>query len=315
MCHDLSMEKAWLALAVSGRRQHGGNDGYSDDPESTYVWDSTVPNHAKVNTGDAIVLWDRAQLLGASVIDSIATRTRHKSVYRCPKCKRASIKVRDSKSPIFRCQHCTHEFDAPDERRIQVTEYRSNHARSWTDLLGGIDAPQLRRLCIAPKSQLSLRPLNWEDFSNQISGRGVGTSTPFIDTLLQPILGGHRNITARARIGQGEFRRRLLAEFDSTCAITGTLPTQALEACHLYSYASTGVHHSKGGILLRRDIHRLFDLGLIAINPLAISVDVSTDIRDSPSYGVLHDQSVKVPLSPGHLEWIRMHWEFHRPKQ
>lgn len=37
---------AWLCLAVSGRRQHGGNDGYDDNPSSHYSWDSTVPNHA-----------------------------------------------------------------------------------------------------------------------------------------------------------------------------------------------------------------------------------------------------------------------------
>lgn len=50
--------RAWLLFAAGDDRQHGGNDGYDDQPDSYYSWDSTVPNHAALQAGDVVVLWD-----------------------------------------------------------------------------------------------------------------------------------------------------------------------------------------------------------------------------------------------------------------
>lgn len=74
----------------------------------------------------------------------------------------------------------------------------------------------------------------------------------------------------RVRVGQAEFRLRLLARYGNVCAFSGPSPTAALEAAHLYSYAAEGRHHDDGGFLLRRDLHRLFDLGLLAVEPAHI---------------------------------------------
>jgi N-acyl homoserine lactone hydrolase len=45
-----------------------------------------------------------------------------------------------------------------------------------------------------------------------------------------------------------------------------------LEAAHLYSYAASGVHHLDGGLLMRRDVHRLFDLGHHAVRPNSLTL-------------------------------------------
>src|SRR4051794_14351061 len=85
---------AWLVLAVGADRQHGGNDGYDDDPDAHYSWDSTVPNGRVVQVGDRIVLWDKYAVIGASVIETIDAGTSEKTLYRCPHCQRAGIKAR-----------------------------------------------------------------------------------------------------------------------------------------------------------------------------------------------------------------------------
>ena len=82
---------AWLALAVAGKRQHGGNDGYDDDPGVYYSWDDTVSNSSKVAVGDIIVLWDKVALLGVSVIEDIAIGTATKLIHKCPFCHRSGI--------------------------------------------------------------------------------------------------------------------------------------------------------------------------------------------------------------------------------
>src|SRR4051794_29005237 len=101
----------WLLLAVGDDRQHGGNEGYDDDPTSRYRWDSTVPNHAAIRAGDRIAIWDKRQLLGASVIEEIEEGTGSKTLLRCPHCGRATIKARKRLKPIFKCYSCKGVFD------------------------------------------------------------------------------------------------------------------------------------------------------------------------------------------------------------
>lgn len=82
----------WLVLAVGNDRQHGGNAGYDDVPDTHYSWDSTVANHGQISPGDFIVLWDKHRLIGASVIESIATDASYTAVRRAT--KRASSNVK-----------------------------------------------------------------------------------------------------------------------------------------------------------------------------------------------------------------------------
>lgn len=66
-------EPAWLLMAVDHTdRQFGGNDGYTDEPDVFYSWDSRVPNAERVLPGHRVALWDKYKLLGASVVESIA---------------------------------------------------------------------------------------------------------------------------------------------------------------------------------------------------------------------------------------------------
>jgi hypothetical protein len=59
-------------------------------------------------------------------------------------------------------------------------------------------------------------------------------------------------------------------------------------------------HHTHGGLLLRRDIHRLFDDGSLAVNPSTLEVDVSTQLEPFPQYAVLHDRRLTVNLESDH---------------
>lgn len=155
---------AWLLLAVGTDRAFGGNDGYKDEPDRHYRWDSTVPNHAKLGQGDIVVLWDKKTSIGMSVIDAIDIRQNTKPIYRCRVCNRASIKKRKTLRPLYRCASCKRAFDDPWSEVIDVTEYQSTHLAQWTSLDGVFKGSELRAVCKSPNSQLSLRPLDWTRF-------------------------------------------------------------------------------------------------------------------------------------------------------
>ncbi|MEZ0091311.1 HNH endonuclease [Streptacidiphilus sp. EB129] len=306
------MGSGWLVLAVEDDdRTHGSNGGYDDQPDRHYSWDSTVPNHARLAAGDVIALWDKRALLGVSVIDSITVGNAVKDRYSCPVCGKADIKRRKTRRPVYRCD-CGAEFDRPVTTPTPVTTYRSDHEAAWVDLAGAVDGPTLRALCDSPDSQHSLRPMRWDRLRTALEDAGAGVPTSIVENTLAQIVGGHRLATTRARIGQGQFRRRLLAEQGEVCAFTGPAPAAALEAAHLYSYASLAQHDQDGGLLLRRDVHSLFDLGYLAVDPQPLVLDVVPQVRNFPLYAGLHGAPVAVRLSRGQRAWLADHWALHR---
>lgn len=69
------------------------------------------------------------------------------------------------------------------------------------------------------------------------------------------------------RQGQGEFRKQLLKAYEYQCCITGYDAEMSLEAAHIISYNGSETNYVSNGLLLRADIHTLFDLHQISIHP------------------------------------------------
>jgi putative restriction endonuclease len=69
----------------------------------------------------------------------------------------------------------------------------------------------------------------------------------------------------RPRLGQGAFRIVVTDNYDRRCAVTGEKTLPALDAAHIRPYAEHGEHEPSNGLLLRRDIHTLFDRGYVTV--------------------------------------------------
>ncbi|MDH6607310.1 hypothetical protein M2164_002945 [Streptomyces sp. SAI-208] len=303
---------AWLMYLGAQAKRVG--EGYDDNPSTHYSWDSRVPNAAHVQVGDTIVLWDGETLLGLSVIEDIATGTDNKDLSSCPECGKADIAERKTMTPKYRCwtKTCKAEFDVPAVETVPVTTYRARYEAGWIDLRGHVSAPELRALCEEPKSQNALRRLRWDDFRARVETGKNATPLNVADNTRKVIAGGHSTRTVRARNGQAAFRATLLEQFGDVCAFLGPMPAAVLEAAHLYSYAANGKHHTYGGLLLRRDVHRLFDLGQIAVDPNTLTLNVAPLTRAYPDYDKLHGQPLAVPVTKTHKKWIAEHWAMHR---
>lgn len=71
----------------------------------------------------------------------------------------------------------------------------------------------------------------------------------------------------RPRLGQGTFRVAVTQAYQGRCAVTGEHSLPVLEAAHIKSYAAAGPHDVANGLLLRADIHKLFDGGYVTVTP------------------------------------------------
>lgn len=82
------------------------------------------------------------------------------------------------------------------------------------------------------------------------------------------------------RDGQADFRKRLIEHYGAVCMVTGTSHTSVIDAAHITPYNGTSTNTLSNGLLLRKDIHALFDAGLLLVSPTLV-VSVSRAISDA----------------------------------
>ena len=102
----------------------------------------------------------------------------------------------------------------------------------------------------------------------------------------------------KPRLGQGAFRVAVTDAYARCCAVTGEHSLPALEAAHIRPFAKTGSHEISNGLLLRSDIHRLFDLGYVTISPdhrFQVSKRLREDYSNGRSYYPLDGKLVQLP--------------------
>jgi len=100
----------------------------------------------------------------------------------------------------------------------------------------------------------------------------------------------------RLRRGQASFREELLEAYEGACAVTRSTARAVLEAAHILPFAEGGATHPSNGLLLRSDIHTLFDLRRISI--------------DSRNWTLLVDESLR-----GTEYWDMRGWHIAWPRQ
>ncbi len=114
------------------------------------------------------------------------------------------------------------------------------------------------------------------------------------------------------RLGQGSFRVLVTDAYERRCAITNERTLPALDAAHIKPYSEDGLHAVNNGILLRRDLHALFDKGYITVTP-EMNVEVSRKIKEEfengRDYYRLHGGKMRLPAdvisrpASDYLEW------------
>jgi putative restriction endonuclease len=103
------------------------------------------------------------------------------------------------------------------------------------------------------------------------------------------------SILTRVRIGQGAFRVLVTDAYSRRCSITGEKTLPVLEAAHIKPFASAGPHHISNGILLRSDMHKLFDTGYLTItheHKIEISPRIKAEFQNGKEYYQYHGKNL-----------------------
>jgi putative restriction endonuclease len=118
------------------------------------------------------------------------------------------------------------------------------------------------------------------------------------------------------RLGQGSFRVMVTDAYERRCAITSERTLPALEAAHIVPFSELGLHTVSNGILLRKDLHSLFDKGYITVTS-NLSVEVSRKIKEEfengKDYYRLHGSTIRTPANSldrparASLDWHNEH--------
>jgi putative restriction endonuclease len=116
------------------------------------------------------------------------------------------------------------------------------------------------------------------------------------------------------RLGQGLFRILVTDFYDRRCAVTGERTLPALDAAHIKPYEIVQKHEVWNGLLMRSDLHRLFDGGYLTVDPASRRVLVSRRIKDEFENGRDYYKLDGTEIREPNVPWARPNkenLEFH----
>ena len=105
-------------------------------------------------------------------------------------------------------------------------------------------------------------------------------------------------VLIKPRLGQGSFKILVTDAYNRSCAITKEKALPVLEASHIKPYSQEGPHEVNNGILLRSDMHKLFDRGYLTITPklhIEISRRIKEEFDNGEYYFTFHGKIVHQP--------------------
>ena len=122
---------------------------------------------------------------------------------------------------------------------------------------------------------------------------GEADAEPFDPSNIKDARKRNSKMMAQRR-GQPAFRNALLDAYDRKCAITGCEVVEVLEAAHIYPYQGPDTSKVVNRLLLRADVHTLFDSRLIAVDVKNMTVPVDKSLEGS-EYSTFHGQELHIP--------------------
>ncbi|MFM0123252.1 HNH endonuclease signature motif containing protein [Paraburkholderia sp. RL18-101-BIB-B] len=290
----MSNPRAWSLLAVDGARQYGGNTGYQDDPSQVYRYDSFVANYQQVSKNDVVVIRSSTGVLGAAQITGIELGKGEKERQRCPICGVSDIKRRTTIEPPWVCRN-RHEFSEPVRETVTVDTFAAHYGESFRSAPPGLTLDRLAAAVVRPNDQMSIKEIDlariepWlrddPDCNSLVKKFVIGIDIDTVSTATNDDP-PHSVIEARRRVlrelnqrrGQAKFRNRLIARYGAACQISRCAFPGLMEAAHIRPYAETNDNGAHNGLLLRSDLHTLFDLDLLAIDPSTLTVKLHPDV-------------------------------------
>jgi putative restriction endonuclease len=157
----------------------------------------------------------------------------------------------------------------------------------------------------------------WAQVSERMNRQNVALNQLNYDPTLLAIKERYGDpYLTRPRLGQGAFRVLVTEAYERRCAVTGEKTLPVLNASHIKPYSQDGPHEVRNGLLLREDLHTLFDRGYLTITEdhhVEVSSRIKEDYGNGRDYYAMHGR--KLLILPGATidqpaqEYLRWHNE------
>jgi putative restriction endonuclease len=206
--------------------------------------------------------------------------------------------------------------------RKRIAFYRKEPNDPRQDYL--IGSRVLTQPFVFPEDQWIPAPPSWSP--NIVQGRTYDTSDSDGRRLWEAVLERESQLPAapiaiprygepspiRPRLGQGAFRVIVTDVYQRRCPVAGEKTLPILDAAHIRPFGDGGEHEISNGLLLRTDIHRLFDLGYVTVSndgTFEVGRRLKDDFENGRHYYALQGQPLLMPPKseqrPGRdfLEW------------
>lgn len=309
---QIHRRRAWSVIVVGENQQYAGNQGYMDDPRRMYRYDSQVSNCRNVTSGDLLFIRDSERLLGVARVEHIESAPGTKVMLRCPSCGTTGIKARKTLLPRYRCDR-KHEFEKPRRESAKVVKFAAQYAGTFKAVRNMFPASLLKQAALRPSDQLSIEEIDPARIAERlirVAPASARLLDSFQDSRMQmyetldaldavdadeqaPYAGSTNDTrptatrTIRWRRGRRRFRQALMKRYGTACMVTGCKLVDLLEAAHISPYRGEQDNHAENGLLLRADIHTLFDLNLLAIDPVSLTIRIAPRVKRVGVYAQL----------------------------
>lgn len=191
---------------------------------------------------------------------------------------------RTPKAWEYRMQNISHVLDQLKEEWIEGLKPAKNVGPEVTGVL-------IKLLKVGPTSAASPATLIRLEQQRQLVDESGYFLQDSVDDQRDRVL---KSIVQRR--GQREFRAALLKAYRSKCAMTGCGVVDVLEAAHIHRYMGSETNIVSNGLLLRADVHTLFDLYLIGVEASTMRICVAPSLGGS-SYEKLDGRPLEIPAA------------------
>jgi putative restriction endonuclease len=134
----------------------------------------------------------------------------------------------------------------------------------------------------------------WDKVSARLLASAGEVAAPAVE---EPAMWGEP-VLLRPRLGHGTFRVLVTDNYQRRCAVTGEKALPVLDAAHIRPVTEGGQHRLDNGLLLRTDVHRLFDTGYVTVTPdgrFLVSRRLKDDFDNGEPYMPFHGQRIWMP--------------------
>ncbi len=285
--------KGWIAIVAP---DDSLGPGYR--ASSGYAFSDHTPHHRHVGVGDIFFVRNHTHLLTIARVQRVESGSADKAIERCPTCGTGQLGFRSTRTNSYRCLY-GHEFSQPLASVRSGFEFKAIFGLDYTDVAARIEAAELRPFELTNSRQLSLRPCDLEGAMRYIARRDRNAEQVLKNWLAARELRvrdedadlidasnvlderEHRNLGILMRRGRKIFRDELVRRYGARCMISGCSTMALLEAAYIQPETVPKFNNPTNGLLLRSDLHTLFDLNLIGIEPGRLTVAVHPDVIDA----------------------------------